>query len=66
MLLLLLFQWIMDVIICNGSGIYLGMKTLNYLSMKPYHWRGMWNIPSYRLMLHYLQLCNIMLGNYVT
>jgi Phosphatidyl serine synthase len=38
----------MDVVICNGFGIYLGMKTLNYLSMKPYHWRGMWNIPSYR------------------
>jgi len=42
-------QWLMDVIICNGFGIFLGMKTLNYLSMKPYHWRGMWNIPSYRL-----------------
>ena len=42
-------QWLMDVIICNGFGIFLGMKTLNWLSMKPYHWRGMWNIPSYRL-----------------
>lgn len=41
-------HWIMDALICNGLGIYLGMKTLNYLSMKPYHWRGMWNIPTYR------------------
>ncbi|PVD33310.1 hypothetical protein C0Q70_04563 [Pomacea canaliculata] len=40
-------HWIMDAIVCNGLGIYLGMKTLNYLSMKPYHWRGMWNIPTY-------------------
>ena len=38
----------MDALVCNGLGIYLGMKTLNYLSMKPYHWRGMWNISGYR------------------
>lgn len=38
----------MDALVCNGLGIYLGMKTLNYLRMKPYHWRGMWNIPTYR------------------
>lgn len=41
-------HWLMDVLVCNGLGILLGMMTLNYLSMKPYHWRGMWNIPSYR------------------
>lgn len=40
-------HWIMDAFLCNGLGIYLGMKTLNYLSMKPYHWRGMWNIQTY-------------------
>jgi len=43
-------HWIADALICNGGGIYFGMKTLNYLSMKPYHWRGMWNIPTYRGM----------------
>ena len=49
LLLFLCFpQWIMDALVCNGMGIYLGMKTLNYLSMKPYHWRGMWNQPTYR------------------
>lgn len=41
-------HWIMDVLLSNGIGIYCGMKTLNYLKMKPYHWRGMWNIPTYR------------------
>lgn len=40
-------HWIMDALVCNGLGIWLGMKTLRYLSMKPYHWRGMWNIPGY-------------------
>ncbi|XP_069133754.1 phosphatidylserine synthase 2-like isoform X2 [Argopecten irradians] len=40
-------HWIMDALVCNGLGIYIGLKTLNYLSMKPYHWRGMWNIPTY-------------------
>ncbi|XP_052801197.1 phosphatidylserine synthase 2-like [Mya arenaria] len=43
-------HWIMDALVCNGLGIYLGMKTMNYLSMKPYHWRGMWNQPTYRGM----------------
>ncbi|XP_052271614.1 phosphatidylserine synthase 2-like isoform X3 [Dreissena polymorpha] len=43
-------HWIMDALVCNGLGIYLGMKTLNYLSMKPYHWRGMWNQPTFRGM----------------
>ena len=27
-------QWVMDFLICNGLGIYLGMKTCEYLSMK--------------------------------
>lgn len=41
-------HWIMDALLCNGLGIYLGMWTLKYLSMKPYHWRGLWHIPTYR------------------
>ncbi|GIX66727.1 phosphatidylserine synthase 2 [Caerostris extrusa] len=41
-------HWIMDALICNGLGIYLGMITLKYLSMKPYHWRGLWTIPTYK------------------
>ncbi|XP_077144130.1 phosphatidylserine synthase 2 isoform X1 [Ranitomeya variabilis] len=41
-------HWIMDVLVCNGLGIYCGMKTLKWLSMKPYKWQGLWNIPTYR------------------
>ncbi|XP_032222099.2 phosphatidylserine synthase 2 [Nematostella vectensis] len=40
-------HWIMDVLVCNAIGTYLGMKTCDYLSIKPFHWRGLWNIPSY-------------------
>lgn len=46
--LCLTFQWIMDVLVCNGLGIYYGMKTLAWLSMKPYQWQGLWNIPTYK------------------
>ncbi|CAF2615190.1 unnamed protein product [Rotaria sp. Silwood2] len=28
-------HWILDALICNGDGIYLGMKTCEYLKMKP-------------------------------
>lgn len=38
----------MDVLLCNGLGIYCGMKTLAWLSMKPYQWQGLWNIPTYK------------------
>ncbi|CAG2166106.1 unnamed protein product [Oppiella nova] len=41
-------HWILDALLCNGLGIYCGMKTLTYLSMKPYNWRGLWDIPTYR------------------
>jgi len=41
-------HWIFDALVCNGLGIYFGMLTCEYLKMRPYHWRGMWNIPSYR------------------
>ncbi|CAF2136228.1 unnamed protein product [Rotaria magnacalcarata] len=42
------FKWILDALICNGGGIYLSMKTCEYLKMKPYNWRGMWTIPTVR------------------
>lgn len=38
----------MDVLLCNGLGIYCGMKALAWLSMKPYQWQGLWNIPTYK------------------
>lgn len=40
-------HWILDFIICNGLGIWLGMLTLNYLNIKTYSWRGLYHIPSY-------------------
>ena len=41
-------KWILDFLICNGLGIYCGMKTCEYFSMKPYNWRGLWNIPTFK------------------
>lgn len=41
----------MDVLICNGLGIYCGMKTLEWLSLKTYKWQGLWNIPTYKYVL---------------
>ena len=41
-------HWILDFILCNGLGIYLGMLCLQHLSMKTYKWRGLFNIPTYR------------------
>jgi len=45
---LLFSQWILDVAVCNGLGIYVGLKTLKYFTMKTYHWRGLWRIPTYK------------------
>nr|XP_045618708.1 phosphatidylserine synthase 2-like isoform X1 [Procambarus clarkii] len=41
-------HWIMDALLCNGLGIFCGLQSLKYFSMKTYHWRGLWNIPTYR------------------
>ncbi|OAX37052.1 PSS-domain-containing protein [Rhizopogon vinicolor AM-OR11-026] len=34
-------HWILDVLVCNWLGTYLGMKTCQYLEVKPYEWRGL-------------------------
>ncbi len=39
-------HWVLDFLVCNSIGIYLGLKTCNYLCMKPYNWRGVKNIPT--------------------
>lgn len=36
------------MLVCNGLGIYCGMKTLEWLSLKTYKWQGLWNIPTYK------------------
>ncbi|XP_006462960.1 hypothetical protein AGABI2DRAFT_224623 [Agaricus bisporus var. bisporus H97] len=33
-------HWILDVLVCNWIGTYLGMKVCQYLEVKPYSWRG--------------------------
>jgi len=33
-------HWILDVLICNWLGTYLGMKVCQYFEVKPYEWRG--------------------------
>ncbi|KAJ6583913.1 PSS-domain-containing protein [Mycena vulgaris] len=33
-------HWILDVLVCNWIGTYLGMKTCQYFEVKPYAWRG--------------------------
>eukprot|EP00794_Sanderia_malayensis_P018120 gene18120-19930_t len=40
-------HWIMDAALCNGIGIYLGMKTCEYFQIKEYNWRNLWQIPTY-------------------
>jgi len=34
-------HWILDVLLCNWLGTYLGMKTCQYFEVKHYEWRGM-------------------------
>lgn len=34
-------HWVLDVLVCNWLGTYLGMKTCQYLEVKPYEWRGL-------------------------
>ncbi|CAK5283932.1 unnamed protein product [Mycena citricolor] len=33
-------HWILDVLLCNWIGTYLGMKVCQYFEVKPYEWRG--------------------------
>ncbi|CAH1256654.1 PTDSS2 [Branchiostoma lanceolatum] len=40
-------HWIVDVAVCNSLGIWCGMKTLEYLDLRLYDWRGLWNVPVY-------------------
>ncbi|KAJ7892324.1 phosphatidylserine synthase 2 [Mycena olivaceomarginata] len=33
-------HWVLDVLVCNWIGTYVGMKTCEYFQLKPYEWRG--------------------------
>ena len=41
-------HWLLDFLFCNGLGICFGMLTLNYLSVKTYQWRSLYNIPTFK------------------
>ncbi|ORX63009.1 PSS-domain-containing protein, partial [Hesseltinella vesiculosa] len=41
-------HWILDVLLCNWAGLYLGMKTCQYLEVKQYSWVGFRQIKSLR------------------
>ncbi|KAI8074767.1 phosphatidyl serine synthase-domain-containing protein [Gongronella butleri] len=41
-------HWILDVLLCNWAGLYLGMKTCQYLEVKHYSWVGFRQIKSLR------------------
>jgi len=37
---------ILDILVCNGLGIWLGLKTCRYLQMKEYDWTGLFGRPA--------------------
>ncbi|CAL2038508.1 unnamed protein product [Caenorhabditis brenneri] len=39
---------ILDVLLCNGVGIFIGMKLCNFLQMRQFHWESIKNIKSRR------------------
>ncbi|KAJ1800866.1 hypothetical protein LPJ59_000750 [Coemansia sp. RSA 2399] len=39
-------HWLLDVLICNWLGIYIGMKWCEHFKMKTYTWHGIREIPS--------------------
>jgi len=39
-------HWILDVLICNGGGIYTGMQVAKYLEMRKYRWESVVDIDS--------------------
>lgn len=41
-------HWILDVLLTNWLGIYIGMKICEYFQMKAYSFRGISDIPSYK------------------
>jgi phosphatidylserine synthase 2 len=44
---------ILDILVCNGLGIYLGMLTCRALKMKEYDWAGMWSAPNKKEKIWY-------------
>ncbi|KAF7314787.1 Phosphatidylserine synthase 2 [Mycena kentingensis (nom. inval.)] len=41
-------HWILDVLLCNWLGTYLGMRVCTYLEVYPYSWRGLRSSKGFR------------------
>lgn len=41
-------HWILDFLLCNGLGMWAGMRVSAWLEMKTYHWMGLWKIPTFK------------------
>jgi phosphatidylserine synthase 2 len=39
-------HWILDVLVCNWLGLYVGMKLCTFFELQHYSWRGIRQIPS--------------------
>ncbi|XP_052240039.1 phosphatidylserine synthase 1-like [Dreissena polymorpha] len=39
-------SWLLDVLVCNGLGIWVGMRICNFLEMRNYHWESIKDIHS--------------------
>lgn len=39
-------HWVLDVLLCNWLGIWMGMRTIRWLAMKTYNWRSIRDIPT--------------------
>ena len=45
-------QWILDFVVCNFGGAYIGMKISRWLEMREYRWRSIRNISSVTYVYH--------------
>jgi len=41
-------HWVLDVLVCNWLGTYLGMKACQYFEVKHYEWRGLRQMRGFR------------------
>lgn len=44
--LLRIYSWILDVLVCNLLGMVTGMATLRYFTAAEYNWQGLSQQPS--------------------
>ena len=53
-------QWILDVLICNGGGIWLGMQVAKFLEMRTYRWESILKLDNkIRFSIYF---CSVLIG----